>query len=141
MLSGREDLRIILYRQPQSGVTDTPLIKNRGNRSWAILSVFFLLFFYISLTFVIELILSPYRNLKRIFTAMGVPNLRFHDLRHSYAVLSLQSGCDIKTVQENLGHYAAAFTLDTYGHVTEQMRRDGVDKINRYVEGMEEKMG
>lgn len=82
-----------------------------------------------------------YRNLKRIFTAMGVPNLRFHDLRHSYAVLSLQSGCDIKTVQENLGHYAAAFTLDTYGHVTEQMRRDGADKINRYVEGMEEKMG
>ena len=63
------------------------------------------------------------------------------DLRHSYAVLSLQSGCDIKTVQENLGHYAAAFTLDTYGHVTEQMRRDGADKINRYVEGMEEKMG
>lgn len=82
-----------------------------------------------------------YRNLKRIFTTMGVPNLRFHDLRHSYAVLSLQSGCDIKTVQENLGHYAAAFTLDTYGHVTEQMRRDGADKINRYVEGMEEKMG
>ena len=82
-----------------------------------------------------------YRNLKRIFTAMGVPNLRFHDLRHSYAVLSLQSGCDIKTVQENLGHYAAAFTLDTYGHVTEQMRRDGAEKINNFIESMEKKMG
>lgn len=78
-----------------------------------------------------------YRHLKRIFASMGTPNLRFHDLRHSYAVISLQSGCDIKTVQENLGHYAAAFTLDTYAHVTEQMRREGADKINQFMEKME----
>lgn len=75
-----------------------------------------------------------YRNLKRIFAKMGVPKLRFHDLRHSYAVMSLQSGCDIKTVQENMGHYAAAFTLDAYGHVTQQMRREGAEKINNFVE-------
>ena len=80
-----------------------------------------------------------YRNLKRVFAGMGVPKLRFHDLRHSYAVLSLQSGCDIKTVQENLGHYAAAFTLDTYAHVTEQMRRDGAEKINRFLEKIDPK--
>ena len=84
---------------------------------------------------------SVLHMLHRVLKRTGLPQVRFHDLRHSYAVLSLQSGCDIKTVQENLGHYAAAFTLDTYGHVTEQMRRDGADKINRYVEGMEEKMG
>lgn len=78
-----------------------------------------------------------YRNLKRIFKEMGIPNLRFHDLRHSYAVLSLRSGCDIKTVQENLGHYAAAFTLDTYGHVTEDMRREGADRMNRFLQDME----
>ncbi|MGF0006575.1 hypothetical protein ACQRBP_04380 [Eubacteriales bacterium SGI.150] len=48
--------------------------------------------------------------------------------------MSLQSGCDIKTVQENLGHYAAAFTLDTYGHVTEQMRRQGAQKIDQYMD-------
>ncbi len=52
-----------------------------------------------------------YRQLKRIFAQMGLPALRFHDLRHSYAVLSIQAGDDIKTVQENLGHYSAAFTL------------------------------
>lgn len=74
-----------------------------------------------------------YRHLKRIFKRMGTPDLRFHDLRHSYAVISLQSGCDIKTVQENLGHYAAAFTLDTYAHVTEHMRREGAEKINRFM--------
>ncbi|WP_162611092.1 hypothetical protein [Flavonifractor sp. An91] len=43
-------------------------------------------------------------------------------------MLSLQSGCNIKTVQENLGHYAASFPLDTYGHVTDQMRQEGAKK-------------
>lgn len=42
-----------------------------------------------------------YRYLKRIFTSMGAPGLRFHDLRYPDAVFSLRSGCDIKTVQEN----------------------------------------
>lgn len=78
-----------------------------------------------------------YRNLKKIFEEIGVPDLRFHDLRHSYAVLSLQSGCDIKTIQENLGHHAASFTLDTYGHVTEHMRREGADKMNRFLANLE----
>lgn len=43
-------------------------------------------------------------------------HVRFHDLRHTYAVLSLLAGDDIKTLQLNLGHYSAAFTLDVYGH-------------------------
>ena len=84
---------------------------------------------------------SVLHMLHRVLKRAGLPQVRFHDLRHSYAVLSLQSGCDIKTVQENLGHYAAAFTLDTYGHVTEQMRRDGAEKINNFIESMEKKMG
>lgn len=74
-----------------------------------------------------------YRHLKRIFAQMGVPGLRFHDLRHSYAVISIQVGDDIKTVQENLGHYSAAFTLDVYGHVTEQMRRDSSERMGHYI--------
>ena len=77
---------------------------------------------------------------KKILKDSGLKHLKFHDLRHSYVVLSLQSGCDIKTVQENLGHYAAAFTLDTYGHVTEQIRWDGAEKINNFIESMEKKM-
>ena len=64
------------------------------------------------------------------------PAGRFHDLRHSYAVASLQSGDDIKTVQENLGHHTAAFTLDVYGHVTEQMKRNSADRIQRFIESL-----
>lgn len=49
--------------------------------------------------------------------------LRCHDLRHSYAVNSLRAGDDVKTVQSNLGHATAAFTLDKYAHYTEDMPR------------------
>ena len=74
-----------------------------------------------------------YRHVKRIFAQIGCPDRRFHDLRHSYAVLSIQAGDDIKTVQENLGHYSAAFTLDVYGHVTNQMKRDSAERMERHI--------
>lgn len=55
------------------------------------------------------------------------------DLRHSYAVAALRAGDDIKTVQENLGHHTAAFTLDTYAHVTERMKQDSADRMDRFI--------
>ena len=55
---------------------------------------------------------TVYKNFKKVAVEIGCENLHFHSLRHSYAVAALQSGDDIKTVQENLGHYTAAFTLD-----------------------------
>lgn len=70
---------------------------------------------------------------KRIVTKIGLPNARFHDLRHSYAVAAIMSGDDIKTVQENLGHYSAAFTLDVYGHVTKQMKQASADRMEQFI--------
>ena len=70
--------------------------------------------------------LSPstvYHTFKRIAAAIDIPDARLHDLRHSYAVASLQAGDDIKTVQSNLGHHTASFTLDVYGYVTAQMQQ------------------
>ena len=58
---------------------------------------------------------------------------RFHDLRHSYAVAAIRAGDDIKTVQGNLGHATAAFTLDVYGHVTGQMKRESADRMERFI--------
>ena len=52
-----------------------------------------------------------------------MPESRVHDLRHTFAVLSLQNGDPIKTVQDNLGHATAAFTLDVYGHTTDRMKQ------------------
>ena len=50
--------------------------------------------------------------------------------------LSLQNGDDVKTVQDNLGHASAAFTLDVYGHVSEKMKRDSADRMERYIMGV-----
>lgn len=59
--------------------------------------------------------------------------MRVHDLRHTYAVLSLQAGVDIKTVQESLGHHTAALTLDQYGFVTDGVRSASAEKLDKYV--------
>lgn len=58
-----------------------------------------------------------------------------HDPRHTYAVLSLQNRDDAKTVQGNLGHATAALPLDVYGHVSEKMKRDSADRMERYLKG------
>lgn len=83
--------------------------------------------------------LSPqtvYLHFKRIAASIGAPQTRFHDLRHSYAVLALKSGDDIKTVQSNLGHHTAAFTLDTYAYVTEQMRQESANRMQDTIENL-----
>ena len=64
---------------------------------------------------------------------LNIPDARFHDLRHTYAVASLQAGDDVKTVQENLGHHTAAFTLDQYGHVTERMKKESADRMEKFI--------
>ena len=62
--------------------------------------------------------------------------LTLADLRHSYAVAAIRSGDDIKTVQGNLGHATAAFTLDVYGHVTDQMKQESAKRMEGYIQGI-----
>ena len=54
-------------------------------------------------------------------------------MRHSYAVAAIRSGDDIKTVQSNLGHATAAFTLDVYGHVTDQMKQASAARMESFI--------
>lgn len=79
---------------------------------------------------------TVYKNLKGIVADIGEPGTRFHDLRHTYATLSLQNGVDIKTVSETLGHATVAFTLDKYGHVTETMLSQSANKLQQYIMSM-----
>lgn len=81
---------------------------------------------------------TVYNNFKRIVKSIGLEEARFHDLRHSYAVAALQAGDDIKTVQENLGHHSASFTLDVYGHVSEKMRRDSAERMDQFIRSITE---
>ena len=73
---------------------------------------------------------------KRIVKRIGTPETRFHDLRHTYAIVAIKSGDDIKTVQENLGHATAAFTLDIYCHVTEQMKQSSADRMEQFIQSV-----
>ena len=76
---------------------------------------------------------TVYDCFKRVMTKLGLPETRFHDLRHTYAVAAIKSGDDIKTVQENLGHATAAFTLDVYGHVTNQMKEASASRMELFI--------
>lgn len=76
---------------------------------------------------------TVYGSFKRVAASIGRPDLRFHDLRHSYAVAAIRSGDDIKTVQGNLGHATAAFTLDVYGHLTDQMKQASAERMECYI--------
>lgn len=58
------------------------------------------------------------------------------DLRHSYAVAAIRGGDDIKTVQGNMGHATAAFTLDVYGHVTDQMKQASAARMEKFIQSV-----
>ena len=73
------------------------------------------------------------RSFSKILDAAGLSGVRFHDLRHTYAVNAIRAGDDIKTIQCNLGHATAAFTLDRYGHFTEQMKQDSAARMETFI--------
>lgn len=74
-----------------------------------------------------------YVHFKAIVKQMGRPEVRFHDVRHTYATLSLQSHVDPKTLSEALGHATVAFTLDVYGHSNADMRQQAADQLERLI--------
>jgi integrase len=74
------------------------------------------------------------RNLVREFKAhlveAGLPDIRFHDLRHTAATLLLTEGVHPKVVQEMLGHSQISLTLDTYSHTIPNMQTEAAEKMN-----------
>ncbi len=67
--------------------------------------------------------------LHRVLDRAGIPRVRFHDMRHTFATLALQNGVDIKTVSGMLGHFSAGFTLDTYAHVTTAAQKEAAQTM------------
>lgn len=58
-----------------------------------------------------------------------VPDIRLHDLRHTWATLALSNGVNVKVVQERLGHASPQITLSIYSHVIEGMQRDAAKTV------------
>ena len=70
---------------------------------------------------------------KKILKDAGLPHIRFHDLRHTFATLALQNGVDVKTVSSMLGHYNAGFTLRTYTHATRQKQDEAAQTMGSFM--------
>ena len=73
--------------------------------------------------------------LQRVLERAGLPKVRFHDLRHTFATIALQNGVDIKTISGMLGHYSAGFTLDTYAHVTTAAQKEAANTLGNVLSG------
>lgn len=78
-----------------------------------------------------------HKKFKNVVQSIEMPSLRFHDLRHTYAVAAIRAGDDIKTVSENLGHASVAFTLDIYGHVTDEMKQSSAERMQAYIDRLQ----
>jgi integrase len=64
------------------------------------------------------------RRFKPLLQRAGLPQVRFHDLRHTCATLLLGRNVNPKIVSEMLGHTTIAITLDTYSHVLPNMQSE-----------------
>ena len=78
---------------------------------------------------------SVLHMLHRVLKRAGLPKVRFHDLRHTFATLALQNGVDVKTVSGMLGHFSAGFTLDTYAHITSAAQRQAAQTMGSVLAG------
>jgi integrase len=67
--------------------------------------------------------------------AAGLPPIRLHDLRHSYATAALSAGIPAKVVSERLGHANIAITLDTYSHVLPNMQEQAAEQVAKLILG------
>lgn len=70
------------------------------------------------------------RSFHRVLTRAGLPQIRFHDLRHSCATLLLSMGIHPKIVQERLGHSQIAVTLDTYSYVLPSLQEEASHRLD-----------
>ena len=76
---------------------------------------------------------AAYERMKVLLKEAGLPDLRFHDLRHTFATHALTSGVDVKTLSGILGHTRAAFTLDTYTHTTGDMQKRAAEIVEEFL--------
>lgn len=63
--------------------------------------------------------------------------MTYPDLRHTFATMSLENGMDVKTLSTMIGHVSAATTLNTYTHITDEMRRKAAVSIDQGIAGVE----
>lgn len=75
---------------------------------------------------------SVYRKMRKVLDRAQCKQVRFHDLRHTFATTALEHGMDIKTLSAIIGHVSSATTLDIYSHITDEMQKSAANKIEKH---------
>ena len=74
---------------------------------------------------------SIYKKMQRVLERADCKKIRFHDLRHTFATMALESGMDVKTLSAMIGHVSSATTIDIYSHVTPEMKSKAACNIDK----------
>ena len=75
-----------------------------------------------------------YRNYyKALMQELGIPRIKFHGLRHSFATRCIESNCDYKTVSVLLGHSNIGTTLNLYVHPNLEQKKKCLDKASKFM--------
>ena len=77
---------------------------------------------------------AAYNRLKKILKKCDLPNIRFHDLRHTFATQAIAGGVDPKSLSHLLGHTKASFSLDRYTHVTNEMQAGAAAVMGNFLD-------
>ena len=77
------------------------------------------------------------KRLQVILERSGCKRIRFHDLRHTFATISLEHGMDIKTLSAIIGHISSRTTLNIYTHITSEMQENAAVNIDQGIAGVE----
>ena len=77
------------------------------------------------------------RRFRLLAETAGVPSIRLHDVRHTYATIALSAGTHPKVVAERLGHASIGITLDTYSHVLPSLQEQEATRLAELILGPE----
>ena len=61
--------------------------------------------------------------------SLGIPKMKYHGLRHSFATRCIEAGCDYKTVSVLLGHASVSTTLNLYVHPNMEQKKRCIDRV------------
>ncbi|MED1943586.1 tyrosine-type recombinase/integrase [Brevibacillus formosus] len=79
---------------------------------------------------------SLFNAFSRTLKRLNIPSIPIHSLRHTHAVLLLETGTDMKYIQERLGHGSIQITSDVYAHISKKIELDNMDKFESYMESV-----
>ena len=82
---------------------------------------------------------AVYKALKTIVCGMGLDAIRFHDLRHSFALYALQNGDSLKDIQEAMGHTTITTTMNVYGHISPQRKQASAERMDAFIASVRNK--